>query len=225
MWEIPDGMDKYLSPTGLCDSDSQKIRKKARKIIKDAKTPKEAAIKIFYFVRDHILFAMDNFDVKASETLERGVGQYVTKTNLQVALLRAMGIPARYHLAVLSKDCLKGLIPEFAYRNAPEKLWWHPWCECFLSGRWVSCDSLLDKKLYDDACKKGIISKEQIPTIDWDGENDLNMTSAWILEDKGAFHSLDDVFKKAQKEVLPPKIVTRILFYFSNRYTDKLRKQ
>ncbi|GAH95260.1 unnamed protein product, partial [marine sediment metagenome] len=37
--------------------------------------------------------------VKASVTLKIRNGFCVTKSNLQVALLRAINIPARYHLA------------------------------------------------------------------------------------------------------------------------------
>ena len=68
-WQPPEGMDEYLESTEMCDTDSPEIREKALEIIEDAKTPKEAAIKIFYFVRDDIKFGWDFFDVKASETL------------------------------------------------------------------------------------------------------------------------------------------------------------
>lgn len=223
-WQPPKGMAEYLGETELCDTDNAEITKKAEEIVKDAKTPKEAALGIFSFVRDHILFGMDNCDVRASDTLKKRMGHCITKTTLQVALLRAAGIPARYHQVVLRKDCLKGIISPLLHGRLPDKIWFHPWCECYLSEKWVSCDSLFDRALYDAITRKGIISKEQIPTIDWDGENDLNTMNAWMLEDTGTFHSLDDVFRQAQKEVLPPKIITRILFGFSNRYTDRLRK-
>jgi hypothetical protein len=106
----------------------------------------------------------------------------------------------------------------------PEKIWYHPWCECYLSGKWISCESLFDKALYDAAVGKEVLSKEQIPMIDWDGENDLTMVGSWMLEDKGTFSSLDDVFREAESESNAPGFVSRIVFYFSNRYTSKLRK-
>ncbi len=223
-WQPPEGMDEYLKSTELCDSDNQEIREKVRELIKDAKTPKEASVRIFFFVRDQIIYSLDSYDVRASDTLKKRIGLCSNKTNLQVALLRAAGIPARYHQVVLKKNCLKGIIPAFLYKSMPDKIWFHPWCECYLSEKWISCDSLFDKALYDAISKKGIISKEQIPTIDWDGENDLITISAWMIEDIGTFHSLDDVFRKAQKEELLPKIILQILFRFSNRYTNKLRK-
>lgn len=48
----PEWMDEYLKATKLCDCDDGAIKNKAQEIIKDATTPKEAATKIFYFVRD-----------------------------------------------------------------------------------------------------------------------------------------------------------------------------
>lgn len=173
-------------------------------------------------MRDQIPFALGNCET-ASETLRKGSGFCVTKTNLQVALLRAAGIPARYHQAVLAKDVLKGIIPAWVHRMAPEKVWFHPWCECYLSGKWVSCETLFDKALYSAACRKGILSQEQIPTIDWDGSSSLCVVTAWILEDVGTFQCMDDVFRKAQSEQAPDPI-GRIMLYYCNRYTDKLRK-
>jgi hypothetical protein len=221
----PEGMDEYLRATELCDSNHDEIKAQAQKLVENAESPKEAVLNIFHYVRDQIMFGMDHCDVKASETMNKGMGFCITKTNLQVALLRAAKIPARYHRAVLSKSCLKGIISAFAYRATPDRIWWHPWCECFLSGKWTSCDSLLDKALYEALRNKGTIRTEQIPTIDWNGEDDLNTMHTWMLEDLGTFGSLDDLFNKVQKEVLPPKFIAGFLFRISNRYTNKLRNR
>ncbi len=222
IWQPPEGMDEYLKPTELCDCDNPEIREKAKEIIADAETPRQAAVDIFYFVRDHILFAFDH-SVKASETLSSRIGYCVTKTNLQVALLRSSGIPARYHQTVVAHSCLKGLIPYFGFQFTPERLEYQCWCECFLSDKWIACDTLYDKRLYDGACKKSIISKEQIPTIDWDGENDLNIRTAWILEDKGTLYSFDDIFRQNQIEMFPTKLFSEDTLRNSNRYTNQIR--
>jgi hypothetical protein len=206
-WQPPAGMDEYLKPTELCDSDHAEVKNKAQEITKDAETPKEAAIRIFDFVRDQILFGFNRLNAKASETLKGGIGFCITKSNLQAALLRATGIPARYHQVLLNRESLKDLVPNFFYRKVPERIPWHTWCECHLSGKWVDCEPLFDKGLYNAACKKNIIRKEQLPNIDWDGEHNLIMVAAFILEDKGPFHDLDDVFEKAYEETeLPPVI-------------------
>jgi hypothetical protein len=223
VWQAHQGLDEYFQSTGLCDCDSVAIRGKDREITEDAADPQEAATKIFYHVRDQIQFGMDHCDVKASDTLRKGIGFCITRTNPQVALLRAVSIPARYHQGILSKDSLKGIIPTFGHKFTPDRIWWHPWCECYLSERWIPCDTLLDKRLYDSLLNKGRIRKGKIPTIDWDGVHDLNTMTQWLLEDVGPADSMDQVFKKVQKEVLPPRIIAGILFRISNRYTNRLR--
>ncbi|MFC1718206.1 transglutaminase family protein [Candidatus Poribacteria bacterium] len=223
-WQPPEGMDEYLKPTELCDSDNEEVKKKAQELTKDADNPKQAAIGIFHFVRDQIPFGTDRSDTRASDTLRIGTGHCCPKANLQVALLRSIGIPARYHQVVLSKEVLKGILPDRIHRMLPEKIWYHPWCECYLSGKWISCESLFDKALYDAAVRKEVLSKEQMPMIDWDGENDLTMVGSWMLEDKGTFSSLDDVFREAESEHNLPGFIAGIARYFSNRYISKLRK-
>lgn len=214
----------YLCPTELCDFDNKVIKTEARRIAGGIVDPKEAAVKIFYFVRDQIPYGLDRFDVKASDTLGNRVGTCVQKTNLQVALLRACGIPARYHHVVLSQDILKGILADVVYRAIPGEISFHPWCECYLSGNWIACESLFDQALYSAAVKKGLFGKEQIPTIDWGGGDDLVVVTSWIKEDIGAFHSLDDLFKEVEKVAKSSKLVNRIGYYISNRHTNRLRR-
>ena len=64
-------------------------------------------------------------------------------------------------------------------------------CECYLSKRWIASDLFLDKPFYEAACKNGIIVRERMPTIEWDGATDLITASAWIIEDKGTHASYD----------------------------------
>lgn len=218
-------MEDYLRCTELCDSDSSEVSRKASEIAGSASTFKERAVGIFYFVRDEIPFALDNFEVKASQTLKKGKGHCVNKVNLQVALLRAAGIPARYHQGVLVKDCLKGIVADFIFRATPDRIWYHPWCECHLSGEWISCDAIFDRPLYEGILARDIARKDKIPTIDWDGESNLNVMSAWMVEDLGTFDSFDAVLKKGQKDEFPPQIVVRVIFSLSNWHTDRIRKR
>ena len=224
--QLMEGMEDYLNPTEFCDCNNQEIIAKAKELTKNDKTPKEMALSIFHFVRDQISFMMSDND-KASETLKKGFGDCGTKTNLQVALLRAVKIPARHHIAALRKECIKGIVSELLYQESPDVILHHPWCECYLSEKWISCDTLLDKALIEGIYKKGIHTKEEIPTIDWDGENDLNTMTTWMIEDKGTLPSLDDLFIEAQKEFeeLPiEKDQLEMLINQSNKYTDDIRK-
>ncbi len=224
-FQVAEEMQEYVSPTEFCDCGCEEIRQKAEELTKDADSPKEAAMNIFSFVRDQTLFAISRTDVKASKTLKDGKGFCVTKTNLQVALLRAVGIPARYHQVVLHKDVIKGIVPDLAHKMVEERIWYHPWCECYLSGKWIACDLYLDKDTYNAAVKNGIISKAKMPTIDWDGETDLKTAVPWMLEDVGTHVSYDDVCKKVVKETKIPQFLIKLAFNLSNRYTKKLRER
>ena len=223
-FQVPEGMQEYVSPTELCDCDCEKIKQKAEELTRDVDSPKEAAMKIFNYVRD-IPFAITMITRKASRTLKEKKGFCVPKTNLQVALLRAIGIPARYHQVVLDKKAVKGIISDSLYNKHEETIWYHPWCECYLSGRWIACDLYLDKDTYNAAIKRGIITKEQMPSIDWDGENDLKTAGSWILEDVGVRSSYDGVCKDVMKKMPMPAFVMSLAFGLSNRHTKKLREK
>ena len=218
-------MEVYLKPTEFCDFNHQEIIIKAKKLTKNDKTPKEMALNIFHFVRDQITYLMCESD-KASRTLKKRFGDCGTKTNLQVALLRAVNIPAKYHIASLRKECIKGIVSESFYNLSPNIISNHLWCECYLSEKWISCDTLFDKVLTKGIYKKGIHTKEEIPTIEWEGENDINTMTTWIIEDKGTTPSIDDLFLEAQKEFEKIPIELRnTLIYQANKYTDTVRKQ
>ena len=73
-----------------------------------------------------------------------------------------------------------------------------------------------------------MIGKEQIPSIDWDGETHLVMVEPWIAEDICVFSSLDDMLREAGKrgEATPPsnKLLVWIVFYLTNRRINKFRR-
>ena len=167
---------------------------------------KDSALRIFYFVRDQIKFGIDYPDAKASRTLKHKKGFCLTKTNLQIALLRAENIPARCHYVHLSKEQVKDVTPGFMYRRMPPVIG-HSWCECYLDGRWIACEALIDKPLYEVFLKMGFCTKEQIPTINWDGETDLVLFMPWLVKDIGIFTNLEDVMIEHNKrgESLPPR--------------------
>jgi hypothetical protein len=224
MLQVLKETEAYLKPTELCDCDTNEIMNKAKELSLDAKSSIEAAINIFNFVRDEITFKFDFPSVKASETLQKGYGFCVTKTNLQVALLRAIKIPSRYHQVKLHKDVLKGILADSIHKKMDEIIWYHPWCECNCSGKWVACDSMFDTALYETACHKGIIDKEKILTIDWDGESDLHFVSSWVVEDAGTHESYDDICTQVMDELKMPKFLFKMMVLNKlNRHLQKIR--
>ena len=225
-----DPMQEYLATTRLCDADNPWLRELAKDIVKDAESPDDRALAVFYHVRDAVRFSLAYSRSTASQTLKRGYGECGNKTNAQVALLRAVGIPARFHWVQARSQVLHHLIADFVYQNMPPVAS-HFWCECFLNGAWVSCEAMLDRPLYDGALHQGLITREQVPTIDWDGKTDLILLSPWITEDLGHLPAYDDALRvlQAGEEGMPPLWIERIialLFYPLNlRSSDSIRQR
>jgi hypothetical protein len=221
-------MQAYLKQTELCDCDNRELREKASSIVKGACTPTEISQRVFRFVRDTIPFnaTLDIYQ-KASETLQRTVVDYCNKINVHVALLRAVGIPARCHLARVRKEVLEAFIPRIIYARLPDPVG-HFWCECRIAEQWIACEALFDRSLYQGLLAAGLIPREQVPTIEWDGKSDLVLLKPWIVRDVGIYSSYDDLVKLAQEEGMPPKAVCKLLdwlpVFFSSRRTDKIRR-
>jgi transglutaminase-like putative cysteine protease len=203
----------FLVVTKLCNWNSPQVGETAERIAGDALGAKEKALRVFGFVRDEIRFSISYSESTASQTLRRGYGECGTKTNAQVALLRALGIPARYRWVRARTESLKGLIPEAVYRRMPEVAS-HFWCECFLASDWVSCEGLIDRALYEGMVRADPTARVRIPTIEWDGESDLTVLGYWITEDRGVvFASWDQAlaFLRRADEGMPPRILEKLL--------------
>ncbi len=193
---------EFLKVSLLCDSNHPMVKAKALEITEDVGTAKEAAVKIFYFVRDNIKLALVHPWKSASETLKIGKGSCLTKATLQVALLRSRGIPARFRVLEFrgnDPEEWKGILPSFAVSMIPER-WPHYFAEVYIEGRWIMADATFDKYL--------------IPDIeDWDGEDDVcSVNDKAVLSDMGTFASIEEEAKKLDKKYRVP------VFWFINGY-------
>ncbi len=201
---------------------------KVHDIINGVESKKETALRIFQYVRDEIPFnATLNIFRKASTTMEDGTVDYCNKINLHIAFLRSAGIPARMRYAQINKEILKHFIPSFLYNHIPNPIG-HAWCECYLDGVWISCEALYDEPLFTGMKIKNLVSSEDIPSIDWDGSNDLILLRRWIVEYNESIASFDDLLQDELEKVgYPPKIIC-VLFNWlaamgSRRKTNKIR--
>jgi len=96
----------YLQPSELCDFDrSPQIGKKAAALIKGARNREEKFQRIFAFVKE-LPYGLEDWHLKASQILKKGWGMCSGKTNLLVAMLRSVGIPARYRIYQIKVDNL-----------------------------------------------------------------------------------------------------------------------
>jgi hypothetical protein len=183
------GLEDFLKPSELCDSDNPLTKSAAEKITKNAMKPKDTAIKIFYFVRDKIPLAFVNPNKTASETLRIGKGSCFTKATLQLALLRSVGIPARFRILKFKgndPDEWEGILPKIAVSMIPEQFP-HYLVEVYIEGRWIMADATFDKSLISDI-------------EDWNGNDDVcSIEDEAILSDMGACAFIEEEARKLDK--------------------------
>ncbi len=86
---------RFLAATPLTQFDNAKIRKLADNLSKDAKTEEQAVIQILNWVVDNVRYTTNPPQYDALYTLETGTGNCQNFSHLSIALLRAVGIPAR----------------------------------------------------------------------------------------------------------------------------------
>ena len=187
-WKISnkEELPEFLRASELCDCDHPLLKATAERITEEARTPKDAAIKIFYFVRDKIPLFFINPWITASETLRIGKGSCLTKATLQVALLRSVGIPARFRIMEFKgndPEEWEGILPRFAVSRMPERFL-HYFAEVYIEDRWIMADATFDKALLPD-------------TDNWNGENDVySIEEKAFLLDLGTFASIEEEAKR-----------------------------
>ncbi len=219
----------FLRESKLCDYKNSIIISKASEITAGADSKQEIARAIFCYVRDNILFnATMNIFRKASKTINQRTVDYCNKVNVHLALLKAKGIPARLHYIMVKKVRWKGIIPKMIYKHLPDPIG-HYYCECCINSRWTACEAIYDEAFCQGMIKTGITTKNQLPTIDWDGKTDLVLFSELIAEDICIYENLDDVNEnEIKKYSYPPVWICRIFDWAvrasSQRRTNKVRK-
>jgi len=148
-----------LSKPKLVNAGEAKIMKNslketAKNITRDANTPEEKLEKIFYFVRDQIVFDfLENSLMSAEEVLAAGRGSCMHKAVLLAEMAKEAGIPVRLHFMWVTKEALRDLLHPMSY------FFWanpflHTYPEVNLNGKWVPMEATFDKKLHEILLKK-----------------------------------------------------------------------
>lgn len=105
----------------------------------------ESAINVWEFVQS-LPYRFGFWHMKASETLELGFGMCTTKSNLQVALLRALNIEAKFGEAqVHSKYLIPFILPAYLAKINKDKIK-HYFCLVKLEGQWFRSDATFSKE-------------------------------------------------------------------------------
>lgn len=143
----PDDPRAWLGSSRLIDLDDPKLRLKACSLTQLCKTEREKVLAIYRFVKRLTLYKPFKLRCRtAREVLEAGGGDADDKATVLVALLRAVGIPARLRYVELDGPMLRGLVATMT-RAA------RPLAEVWL-GRWVRTDTYIFDAVYMAAARQ-----------------------------------------------------------------------
>ncbi len=187
---------QYLEETEHVDS-SPDLLKLCKELEENSRNKREAAVAIFYLVRDIKWGASRIY--RASEVLKRkGEPQIcVNKAILQVALCRNLGIPARFHYWIIkfSDEVIKA-INELLFKERRHKFrnaeLHHVAAEIYL-GKWIVTDSTIDKDL-----------KPIFQPNEWNGEENALIRGFDFIRDRGVYVDVPrDLIEISKGKALP----------------------
>jgi hypothetical protein len=191
--------EEYLRPTRFVQSDHPEIVECAKRLSHGLSTG-QATKNIYLFVRDQIKWTVEGLK-PAIEVLKSKKGVCFNKASLQIALLRAVGIPARYRLEEVSSLALKPYLPRELYELLPKTVV-HALAEVYLSGQWLGCDATLDASLSHPLWKR-----------DWEPGMDLScIPSMFKVRVLGAYPDLPEVLVVKSMKALfyEEKLVSKV---------------
>jgi len=218
---------QYLLATPMLDFEDKAIQALIEQKRWHELSEYDAIGTIYTFVRDNILFGYNNDDsLPASKVLKDGYGQCNTKGTLLMALLRAIGIPARIHGFTIYNELQKGAIPNYIFTIAPERII-HSWVEVYLDGKWINLEGyIIDRAFlskiqerfssqYSEFSGYGIATKcLQNPEVNWEGK-DTYIQKEGIADDYGVYTHPDDFYQKYGTNLSGAK---KLLFRFVIRH-------
>jgi transglutaminase-like putative cysteine protease len=149
----------------MLDSDHPEVAAFAADRAHGAATPREAALRLFYAVRDELRYdpygvSIDAGSMRASRALAARRGWCVSKAALLVAGCRALAIPARMGFADVRNHLSTARMRE---TMKTEVFYWHGYASIRLDERWVKATPAFNREL----CEKfGLLP------LDWDGVAD-----------------------------------------------------
>ena len=139
----------YLGPTSVIDCDNALIKEKAQKLTEEELEIPYKAKNLFYFVRDEIKYNIyvpsDKPEYyRASRILEAGEGFCVQKAILLIALARAIGIPARLHMATIRNHLAPAGVRKLFNGNIFPT---HGYVGLYIEGRWIKVAPTFNLKI------------------------------------------------------------------------------
>lgn len=164
----------YLKATSLCDFDrAPELGNTARRLTEAGASSQRKMFGCLYQFVKEIRYALDDWDVKASETLQKQCGMCSGKTNLLVALCRCLEIPARYKVYKIMTE--SRLWEWITHQDEELALWMgrpspeqdHVVAEVYLNG-WETHDATRDSA-FEEGLKRLGIPLERLLVCEADG--------------------------------------------------------
>lgn len=224
----------------LADFDSPLVRQTAAKLVDGAKDHREKLKRLFLYVRDEIKFAFPSEGdfVTASRTIERGYGQCNTKGTLFLALCKAVGIPARIHFSLISRDIQKGFFTGIAFWLLPKQIS-HSWIEVEIEGRWRRIDTFINDLELLEAAKAelkrrgwrtglSVALKNGEASADLKLDHETFQQMAAVTVDHGVWDDPADYYASPQYRNRPGALrlwIYRQMIPGINRRVERLRHQ
>ncbi|MBU2634043.1 MAG: transglutaminase-like domain-containing protein [Nanoarchaeota archaeon] len=171
---IPDNIEIYLQPTEYINSDNYLIIQQANEIVSGEDDLYEAVFKIGVWTRENIDYDLNTLTAELVQdsvwVLNNKQGVCDELTALFIAMLRSVGIPAKFVSGV-------------AYTNTIDGFGNHAWAEVYFPGKgWVAYDVTYGQFGYVDAShikmKEGLDAKESSVNYGWLSNNvEINIGS------------------------------------------------
>ncbi len=157
---------EYLRPTDILDSDHAALQARAASLTADCdRDPVQQAVKLYYFVRDHIrydpyfpFYLPEHY--QASNVLQAKRGYCVSKAALLCALARAAMIPARIGFATVRNHLATRQLIE---HMGSDLFVCHGYTDLYLNSRWVKATPAFNIEL----CRRF-----GVPALEFDGSAD-----------------------------------------------------
>lgn len=158
-------LERYTAAGEFVDSDDTDVREFAKKAAASASDDVSRAVKLYYAVRDEILYdpyygGEERRYFRASDCLRAKRGFCIPKAALLAAAARSIGIPARMAYAdVRNHLSTKKLLDLMG----GDLFIWHSFTELFLENRWVKATPAFNLSL----CQRF-----GVHPLEFDGRND-----------------------------------------------------
>ena len=154
-----DNPQACLAPTFYLDAEHPAVRELTERAVGTASDPIEKAIRLYYAVRDGLLYDPYSIDFtpegfRASTVIARGRGFCVAKAGVLAAAARGAGLPARLGFA----DVRNHLATErLRQMMGTDVFYYHGFTELYLEGKWVTATPAFNIEL----CRKfGVLPLE-----------------------------------------------------------------